>query len=482
VRLALKLVSVVLVGIVALVAIDGYLSVRREVRLFEADMKHDAHLFGEMLRAVVRDAWRSSGEQRARELVADADRRTPPLHARWVWLDAAEGPDAPSVPKEVRAGSEDASFYWRGADGTERLFTYIPASVSPARPGAIEVSEDLSPRRRYTRTTIERVGILAVVLLLAGGTTALFLGVRLIGRPLHTLTEKTRRIGVGDLSQPLSLKGHDELSELADALNHMCDQLAKARERVREETAARVAALEQLRHADRLKTVGRLASGIAHELGTPLNIVSGRAGMIAAGRLAASEVKDSAQAIRAQAERMTAIIRNLLDFARQRPVQRVRTDLRELAKQTTNLVASLSKKRGATIAVVGADAPAPVSVDPGQIQQVLTNLVMNAIQAVAQGGHVEIGFAVKDARPPAGYEGRAGAYQCMYVRDDGAGIAEADLQYIFEPFFTTKDVGKGTGLGLSIAHGIVREHGGWIEVASKPGEGSCCTIYFPLED
>ena len=111
------------------------------------------------------------------------------------------------------------------------------------------------------------------------GVLVALLGIRLVGRPLEQLIEKTERIGRGDFSQPLELHGNDELSQLATALNRMSDQLRDQREKIRTESAGREAALEQLRHADRLKTVGRLASGVAHELGTPLNVVSGRAGL-----------------------------------------------------------------------------------------------------------------------------------------------------------------------------------------------------------
>ena len=111
-------------------------------------------------------------------------------------------------------------------------------------------------------------------------------GLRWIARPLQQLTDKTRRAGAGDFSRPVSVSGRDELAELATALNQMCEQLSRQQEQIDAETAKRLTALEQLRHADRLKTVGRLAAGIAHELGTPLNVISGRAALIASGHVA----------------------------------------------------------------------------------------------------------------------------------------------------------------------------------------------------
>jgi signal transduction histidine kinase len=120
-------------------------------------------------------------------------------------------------------------------------------------------------------------------------------------------------------------------------------------------------------------------------------------------------------------------------------------------------------------------------VDPSQVQQALTNLVVNAIQATARGGHVWIRIDGQElpGGPAAGQ--RSGAYAVLAVEDDGEGIPVDRLPAIFDPFFTTKAVGEGTGLGLAVAHGIVQEHGGWIDVRSEPGRGSCFRIWLPRE-
>ncbi len=151
-------------------------------------------------------------------------------------------------------------------------------------------------------------------MLLISGLLAVLLGVRFVGRPLEQLIAKARRIGGGDLEGPVHLHSHDELAELAENLNAMCANLAESQTKLRQETAARITALEQLRHADRLKTVGRLASGIAHELGTPLNVVAGRAGLIGSGKLDAEQIAQSAAAIKPEADKMTEIIRQLARF------------------------------------------------------------------------------------------------------------------------------------------------------------------------
>ncbi|MEI8255800.1 MAG: HAMP domain-containing sensor histidine kinase, partial [Deltaproteobacteria bacterium] len=286
----------------------------------------------------------------------------------------------------------------------------------------------------------------------------------------------------GDLSGPLVLDQHDEIAEFAVEMNAMCDRLAGAQHKLEAETTARIDAIEQLRHADRLRTVGQLASGIAHELGTPLNVVLGRARMIAAGDATPDERVDNARIIADQAQRMTTLIRQLLDFARPRGPQFQTLDLRDIARATADMLAPLADKRRVKILFAPPPGPVEADVDPTQTQQALTNLVMNAVQAMGdRGGTVSIEVGAQTTQPPADLGGDERSFRFVRVRDDGEGIDRVNLARIFEPFFTTKAVGDGTGLGLSVAYGIVRDHGGWIDVESEPAHGSTFTLYVPAQ-
>jgi signal transduction histidine kinase len=246
------------------------------------------------------------------------------------------------------------------------------------------------------------------------------------------------------------------------------------------EVRARLAAVEQLRQGDRLSTVGRLAAGLAHELGTPLNVVAGRAKMIASGELAGDEARTSARIIHETAQRMTQLVRELLDFARRRPANPANVAVDELTRHVRQLVEPMTKKKRVTLTVDGADG-LMISADVFQMQQALTNLTVNAIEAVAPGGHVTIACRRREAAPPLEHGGPGGEYLCLSVRDDGPGIRDEDRASLFEPFFTTKDVGEGTGLGLPVALGLVQENGGWIAVESTPGAGATFSIFVPLE-
>jgi two-component system NtrC family sensor kinase len=484
-KLAFKLVSILVLEIIFLLAIDGYLSVKREIKLFDTEMKREALQIGHAMKDLVVEVWHTSGQRRAMKLIKAANKEGHLMNIRWVWLDASPNdlyrPRAVIARLEPVRQGQEVSFKERGKKSTGYRYTYVPVAVNEDRPGALELSEPLTHIDDYARSTVVRTVVLGGILMLISSLVALLLGVWMLGRPLHRIIEKVRRVGSGELSGRLDFHDQNELSELARALNAMCDDLAEFQEKVRHETAAKIEALEQLRHADRLRTVGRLASGVAHELGTPLNVVSGRAGLIAANALSQAEVVENATIIKAQSERMTTIIQQLLDFARRRPPQKTLTDIRKIVDETLDLLIPLCKKSKVKLVSSSAEKSIIALVDAGQIQQVLTNLIVNALQAMPQGGKVEVGIRHQRACPPEDLEGNEGAYICIDVRDEGLGVAEKIKSHLFEPFFSTKYMGKGTGLGLSIAYGIVRDHGGWIDVKSTLGKGSCFSAYLLQE-
>jgi signal transduction histidine kinase len=288
----------------------------------------------------------------------------------------------------------------------------------------------------------------------------------LVGAPVRALCEKARQVGRGNFARPVLLKQRDELGELAREMNAMSDRL--------------VASMEQLRHADRLAIVGTLASGVAHELGTPLNVVSARAEMVASGEASATEAREYARVIVSAADRMTKTIRRLLQFARREGLQKATRNVGELVKESLELLRPLAKRRSVVLELAPADDDTSASVDGGQIQQVITNLVMNAIQAMPQGGAVEVALGRGRALPPADISDGETDVLWLRVSDSGEGIEPEHLPHIFEPFFTTKDVGEGTGLGLAVTYGIIREHGGWIAVDSSPDSGTRFTVFLPI--
>jgi signal transduction histidine kinase len=181
---------------------------------------------------------------------------------------------------------------------------------------------------------------------------------------------------------------------------------------------------------------------------------------------------------------MTRIIRQLLDYARRGPPEKDRQDLRRLAAQVLTLLETLAAKRGVMLRLQCDLAQVPVIADQTQIQQALTNLVVNAIQASRSGGTVDVTVrAASLKRPPPSSRNAAatGDFFEVSVQDHGEGMPPELLARVFEPFFTTKPVGESTGLGLSVANDIVEEHGGWITAESEPAQGSRFSLFLPRE-
>jgi signal transduction histidine kinase len=521
VRLTLKLALALLPGILVVLAASAYLEMRRDVASFDVDSRQDDLLISKVVTAAVDRIWNSSGHDQAVAFVGDvAARRHTSLQFRWLEPGALErerGALAGLPPGSMNALSKGEEVVREQRETSPgMLFVYAPVLRGGLLAGVLEISEPLTNKRRYA----ERVGLSTVVTTLSLAAVCLLmttvLGVWLVGRPIKTLINKARRVGAGDFSGRLQIPHAAEIGELATEMNLMSERLADAGKQLAAATTARIVAIEQLRHADRLSTVGKLASGIAHELGTPLNVVSGRAQLIAEsvqatagdrlGQAAILDVTDNVRIIVEQTRRMSAIIRQLLDFARRRGVQKASYDLRQLVAQTVSMLQPLAEKRGVTLAIEATTTPASAQVDASQIQQVLTNVVVNAIQSMPKGGMVTIALRPSSTQPPPGAEitqgesrgepagfaggepsreglGTLSGFPCQQfeiaVTDQGDGIAAEVLPHVFEPFFTTKAVGEATGLGLSVAYGIVQEHGGFITVESELGRGSRFAIHLP---
>jgi two-component system NtrC family sensor kinase len=479
-RVSHKLTLTLIVGILLVHAGSAWVRVRREVELFQRDVARDSKVLGRALAHAVEKTWRTDGERVAVQLIEHATERESHLDIRWVWLDARPGAEmAPTAsPADLAPLDRGEPVAIRLGPGQGAAYTYVPVDVPGDRRGAIEIADALEDEQSYLRRSILNVLVATLILVLLCAALAWVLGDALIGRPVKMLVEQARRVGQGDLGQRLVPASRDEMGELADEMNRMCDGLQYARDRVAAETGARISAIEQLRHADRLKTVGTLASGVAHELGTPINVIEGYAQLIREERDATERAREGADVIVKQCRRMAQIIRSLLDFARRGRVDHACADLRDVARDTVRMLEPLARKCNVELALAPGEGAALARIASGQMQQVLMNIVINAVHAMPQGGTVSVALHRARMTPPSG-DGD-GDYLCVAVSDTGTGMDEETRKRIFEPFFTTKDVGEGTGLGLAVAYGIIQDHGGWIDVDSSVGQGSRFSVYLPV--
>ena len=388
---------------------------------------------------------------------------------------------------------------------------YSPVILDGNRQGAARLSQTLGAehsRLAASRTLFIAYFALDFLILLAVGY---FLLDRVVVAPVRRLLEATRRIADGNYEQQVHVPGGAEIAALADSFNAMQAAIRSQREEVGRhvrslEEANRLLkeSREETARSERLASLGLLAAGTAHEIGTPLAAIIGYAGILRDELAHDPERSDHARRIEDEAARIDRIVRDMLDYARPTQGERERIALRVLLEDTIALLTGQGVFKRVTVDLSVEDGVPEPCLDRYQFQQVLINLMINARDAMPHGGNLVIRASVDSPAsediplPHAGtVRGRrrddfGGAFTSfpahvppmkvvrIDLRDTGTGIPPEQLERIFDPFFTTKEPGKGTGLGLSIAARIIDSFGGRITVASDVGIGSCFSIWLPV--
>lgn len=253
----------------------------------------------------------------------------------------------------------------------------------------------------------------------------------------------------------------------------MATQLAEQRAALAREIEERLSLERQLRHSERLAAVGRLAAGVAHEVGAPLQVIDGRAKQLLDRHDAPLETRQrNLTIIRTQTERITRLVRQMLNLSRPYNLQRRSTNLRALLTEAVEAV-EISAARHSVKVELACTADYQVNVDSDLLLQALVNVCQNAIQAMPGGGQLKVECL---SQPPSH---KAPATITIKISDTGPGIPPEHLEHIFDPFFTTKDVGHGTGLGLAVSSRILQEHGGQLEAANSPTGGAVFSLHLP---
>jgi signal transduction histidine kinase len=287
-----------------------------------------------------------------------------------------------------------------------------------------------------------------------------------------SLLDGARALGQGDLNYRVQIggaaAGGDELARLAAEFNRMADNLAEQRRAAEIEAENRLNLEKELRHSERLASVGRLAAGIAHELGAPLNVIDARAEQLIEKVDAAREKQiKNLTIIRSQSARIAHIVRQLLNLARP---YNLRFGKIRIIRLVSSVLETFHPPENVRVELVSDIDPA-ISGDADFLFQVFLNIFQNASQAMPDGGVLKIEI---DRQPR---EGRN--FVAVKVSDTGGGIAPENLEKIFDPFYTTKDIGEGTGLGLAVSRRIVEEHGGAIKAVNNDTGGASFTVYLP---
>jgi two-component system NtrC family sensor kinase len=304
-----------------------------------------------------------------------------------------------------------------------------------------------------------------------------------IARPILRLRAVSQAVAAGDLDQRTGLAQSDEIGELANAFDAMTLKLRqRTEEAVRlynesvernrelaEANAKLHAARQQIVQSEKLAAVGQLTAGIVHDVKNPLAVIIGLAEELPEMSRLDEITLQSLGTIRDNGRRANKIITDLLKFARESEMEMRRQDIRETIETVLRLTEYLARKARVQVIQDVPTVSVMVTYDASQIEQVLMNLVQNAIQAMPQGGTLRINLS------------QAKEAVAIAVQDSGVGIPAKNLSRIFDPFFTTKPPGEGTGLGLSVSYGIVSQHTGRIDVQSKVGQGTTFTILLPVQ-
>ncbi|MCK5800985.1 MAG: HAMP domain-containing protein, partial [Deltaproteobacteria bacterium] len=347
--------------------------------------------------------------------------------------------------------------------------------------GAIELSIDLA-------AALNRSAWLSKSALVAGALMmffVLFIAVyarRSIGRPITRLMAGMDAMIRGDLTHTIPLDRNDEIGRIAYRFNEMTARLHAAQGEIRASADAKLQLEGNLRHSEKLATIGQLSAEIAHEVGTPLNVIGGRVRTLKRRANQPTEVKKNAEIIATQVTRITSIIQQVLDLARAPARKRSAVDVPHIVDDAVAFLEYQLSQAHIAISRDYASRVPRLEAEPDGIQQVVLNLLLNAIQAMPEGGKIALGIGTTHRRKGGLDLAPPQTYLALTVTDTGVGIPEDQQGKIFDPFFSTKAKGEGTGLGLTVVHGIVKGHDGWIDVDSSPGKGTTFRVFLPLED
>ena len=318
--------------------------------------------------------------------------------------------------------------------------------------GTLAVGFSLQPIERQVRDVAGKAGLVALILMLGNSImTALY--VETLIRPILNLNQTMKRAGEGDLTVRAPTRRGDEVAELGDVFNRMMEELEMSREREKLQRA-------QLAHTEKMAAVGTLAAGVAHEVNNPL------AGVLASIENMRDNPDDEKmrdrylQLIADGLKRIERTVANLLNFSRPREIRLERTSINHNLRHVVELVGYQFRAAGVEVEMDLDSDPAMVEADHFQMEQLFLNLVLNALDAMREGGTLYLRTRVRLGKVIA------------EVRDTGHGIPAEIRDRIFDPFFTTREIGEGTGLGLAVSGSIVAAHGGRIELETALGRGT----------
>jgi signal transduction histidine kinase/CheY-like chemotaxis protein len=358
--------------------------------------------------------------------------------------------------------------------GDERFFASSVDLTSEPPAIGIVVLKSYSEALLYQAKQNQLLAAMGLLAILTGGVLVFLISDRFT-RPLGHLVEGVRALERGDFAYPLEAQGSDEVAHVTRSFDRM-------RSTLKNNASQKQQLEDQLRQSQKMEAVGQLAGGVAHDFNNLLTVIKGHGSLILDQLQPTDALYGSASKIDKAADRAASLTRQLLAFSRMQVLQPKVLDLNTLVAEMCTLLKRLVREDIAFTFRAG-QSLGRVKADPGQIEQVVMNLTVNACDAMPKGGklivetaNVTVDEAFAQSRAPM----KPGEYVRLSVEDTGHGMDAATKARIFEPFFTTKELGKGTGLGLATVYGVVKQSGGCIWVTSEPGQGARFEVYLPV--
>jgi signal transduction histidine kinase len=477
----LILLLTVMVGLVMVAA--GYYFLQQRQSILESALHNEVRAHAGTLQLMLEEDFRAGRDRDAQQFINRLS-QNPKIYSVILYDEqgqitmlsdplVAEEIRFPPEVRRVLATGEPAEIVRR--IGMQEVFSIImPIRISDTRRGAFEITQprdfieaDFAAARRDI--AIITLTLFAVILL-----GVLIVMRRNLARPIRELLTGATALGEGELTFRVVVpKGGNEFTRLAREFNRMTDRLVEQRHAAAQAAAEQLRLEQQLLMAERFAALGRVAGGVAHEMGAPLNVIKGRIEqLLETPTVPREKLERNLTIINQQADEIVRTVRQLLNLGRPVALQRVPVAVSELLQRMQERLADEAAPRKMSLQIDTADERHILG-DPEMLHQVLMNIGRNGLQAMTEPGQLRVEVlaeeTMKEAQP----------FLAFRLADTGPGIAPEHLHQIFDPFFTTKDVGQGMGLGLSLTRRIVEDHQGWIEVSNQPTGGAIFTVWLP---
>ncbi len=490
-----RLVILLMLSLMIITGAYDYARLVRERERLVEQAREDERIFAETLAlAVSRNVRRGRTSAELTELLDDILAR-PGLVAVTIYdpegqvlaQTVAPGSPTPTLDDAVRESLKSKEAASPPAlKGSDQVLRYLqPFRWPGGRTAVLEVRKTLARMELEFRQAVREKILSRLVVLALFVLSMIALTRWSIARPIRALIEGARAVAQGDLTQRIVGTRQDEIGQLAEEFNRMATNLQAAHEELLREAEERLRLEQEVQQSQKLAAVGMLAAEVAHEIGTPLNVISGRAEVLERVVPTGHPERRHLDVILKQTERIKGIIRVLLDYTRPRRPNLHPAAILPILGRVVDILLQRSRRRGVRIQLELPIGLPQVVGDPDQLQQLFLNLLLNALDASPAG---EIVRVTTGEEPILAAEGRAAiargkaAAPCLalHIVDAGKGLTAEELDRAFEPFFSTKGREHGTGLGLPIAEEIVRAHRGEIEMLSIPGRGTEVIVRLPL--